>query len=389
MKKTVNLHQDDMTSCNWQYDNPVKIVFGENALNKLPGLSGAKKTLLVTTPGFTKRGVTKRICQLLGKDNVFVFDGVQPNPSFDEIGSFGAELDKLSVECIVALGGGSVIDTAKALSVVLSCRVDKLSLRDLLAGKIDLKDKTILPIIAVPTTAGTGSEVTPFATIWDKEEKKKYSLEKPQIYPRIAILDPVLTLSLPKKETITAGLDALAHAFEAIWNRNATPITDVYAINALEIIFTALPDTVGDMRNITNRSRMMRASLFSGLAMSQTRTALSHSISYPLTVHFGVPHGLACAFTIVSVFHLNRAYEDGRFQKVAGFLKLRDVDVLEELLVNFMELLRVRERVRAYLPSIKELMQLSSEMITSDRVKNNLAPVSKKEILEILRKSLS
>jgi len=386
MRKTINLYwENNMLIDKWHYYNPVKIVFGRGSFNKLSEIVGRKKIILVTTPGFTKRGVTKQVCRLFGKGSVFVIDSVQPNPSFDQIEFFASELNKLSVDCIVALGGGSVIDTAKALSVVLSCRSKDISLKRLLKDRIGSIDrKSMLPVIAIPTTAGTGSEVTPFATIWDKDEKKKYSLATSQIYVYTCILDPELTLSLPKEETIASGLDALAHSLESIWNRNATPITNIYALNAIQIIISSLSDVVKDMQNITNRAQMMKAGLFAGLAISQTKTALSHSISYPLTAHFGIPHGLACAFSLPAIIKFNGQKDNENFSKIVYSLGFSSIIDFHDRLICLYKDIDISKLLDKYLLCCEDLLKLSSQMLTPERVGNNIRKVGLSDIQEIL-----
>ncbi len=161
------------------------------------------------------------------------------------------------------------------------------------------------PIVAMPTTAGTGSEVTMWATIWDMKEKQKYSLSHPGLYPQIALLDPELTRTLPKNETIYSGLDALSHAMESIWNKNHNPISDTFALKAIDLVRRYLPKLCKDPGNIDLRASVFHASLFAGLAFSNTKTALAHSISYPLTYHFNIPHGLACALPLPHILQFN------------------------------------------------------------------------------------
>ena len=151
---------------------------------------------------------------------------------------------------------------------------------------------------AIPTTSGTGAEVTPFATVWDHTNHKKHSLAGPHMYPRSALLDPSLTLSLPSEETLHTGLDATSHALESLWNHNRTPVSSVFAMRALSLIVDVLPSALEAPGDINHRSSMQEASLLAGLAISQTRTATAHAVSYPLTSHFDVPHGLACSFTL-------------------------------------------------------------------------------------------
>lgn len=152
--------------------------------------------------------------------------------------------------------------------------------------------------MAVPTTAGTGSEITPWATIWDMEEKKKYSLHLPELFSQIALYDSSLTISVPKDITIQTGLDTLSHALESIWNKNANPITINYAIKSAKIIMKYLPLLVNDLQNLEYRTEILKACMYAGLAFSNTQTAIAHAMSYYITVNKGIPHGIACSFTL-------------------------------------------------------------------------------------------
>jgi phosphonate metabolism-associated iron-containing alcohol dehydrogenase len=154
------------------------------------------------------------------------------------------------------------------------------------------------PIIAVPTTAGTGSEVTCWGTVWDAAGGVKHSLALPNLYPEAAVIDPSLMLTKPRALTVSTGLDALSHALESIWNKNTNPISQQYAVAAAREIVEVLPVLVDDLANGTLRARMAQAALFAGLAFSNTKTAIAHSISYPLTLRYDVPHGIACSFTL-------------------------------------------------------------------------------------------
>src|SRR5690606_30104611 len=146
--------------------------------------------------------------------------------------------------------------------------------------------------------AGTGSEVTPFSTIWDGQGAKKYSVATPRLFPQKALLFPELTGTLPWDVTVCTGLDALSQCLESVWNRRATPLTSAIATDGIRKIFQALPELKQNLGHLPSRQLMMEASLFSGLCISQTRTAMAHAVSYPLTAHFGTPHGIACSFTL-------------------------------------------------------------------------------------------
>ena len=203
-------------------------------------------------------------------------------------------------EVLVALGGGSVIDTAKALMVgTQSAGFHELLAH--LAGDTGFAPARVMPLVAVPTTAGTGSEVTPWATLWDRAAGRKHSLHLSQTWPEAAIVDPDLMLTLPNDVTLHSGLDALSHALEAIWNVNANPISDTFAVAAARSIIVTLPALLAGPQDRRLRAAMALAALQAGLAFSNTRTALAHSISYEMTLRFGLPHGLACSFTLPMV----------------------------------------------------------------------------------------
>lgn len=367
----------------WRFNNPVRIVFGEGRLDELARLEVGAGVLLVTTPGFTRRGITDRVRELIGPDRLTVYDEVEPNPSLDALDDAGRELKSDSIGAIVAIGGGSAMDTAKALGFRLAPGHD-VTLAEHFREGVDLPGVASLPVIAVPTTAGTGSEVTPFATIWDREHNKKYSLAGDQVFPRVAILDPLLTTSLPESETVSSGLDALSQGLESIWNRNANSVTMAYATRAVTLALDALPGLARDLSNVPLRRAMMEASLLAGLAISSTRTALAHSMSYPLTAHFGLPHGLACSFTISALCAHNARADDGRLARLGHELGLGDADGLVSRLRDLLRELDVGARVRRDVPDLEAVVRLAPEMFTPGRADNNLAAVDGPTIESIL-----
>lgn len=279
----------------WRYSNPVAITFGMDAFAELPKLLGGQSYALVTYPDAPFAQLADRLRALAGPPAVTVSD-VAPNPDTRLLAEQSARFSAAGEPgAIVALGGGSVIDTAKVLAAGRGGFAPVLHY--LQTGKgADALSAT--PIIAVPTTAGTGSEVTCWATVWDTQSGKKYSLSRPNLYPRHALVDPALMVGKPRQLTISTGLDALSHALESLWNVNANPISAHHAVVAAREILAVLPKLAEDLRNVELRSRMAAAALSAGLAFSNTRTAIAHSISYPVTLHHNVTHGIACSFTL-------------------------------------------------------------------------------------------
>lgn len=270
------------------YYNPVKIRFGVDYLEAIKGvanrLQGAQ-FLLVTSKGFSKRGLSEKIANALGAQLIGIIDEITPNPQLKHLLDIKSKLAKFNA--IIALGGGSVIDSAKFLSVDSALE----------NGNFIIKSKPKY-LYALPTTSGTSSELTHWATIWDNDAFIKHSLSDESLYPKEAIYDPRLTLSLPRETTIHTALDALSHSFESIWNNNANPISTHYALNAIEIILRDLAPLNQNLHSLKLRANIMQASIYAGLAFSNTQTALAHALSYPLTMKYATPHGLACAFSL-------------------------------------------------------------------------------------------
>lgn len=298
-----------------RFHNPVDTRFGWGSLQQLAAITQQHKVALVTFPEARGLGLVTRIEALLGERLVYVIEDVQPNPDVahlrDTYERFWADAGDCTM--VIAVGGGSAIDTAKALIVgTESGHFDEL-LNLLATGKpfVPARSKQL---IAAPTTAGTGSEVTPWATIWDSASLKKYSLHLDCTWPKVAIIDPQLMLTVPASVTVSTGLDALSHALEAIWNVNANPISDTFAVAAIEDILECLPRLLRDLSSQELRTRMALAALKAGMAFSNTKTALAHSISYEMTLRHGLPHGIACSFTLPLVLGLAWGHDQERDQ---------------------------------------------------------------------------
>ena len=287
----------------WRYRNPVEVRFGAGTFDGLGKALAGRAWCLVTyddaNGGGTFAELTRRTITLAGQPAAVVRN-IGTNPDFIGLAQSCRLYAAASrpVEAIVALGGGSVIDAAKVLAAA-SGDFDRV--RRFLETGMGVDDLGRTPIIAVPTTSGTGSEVTSWATVWDTEAKTKHSLARDTLYPEVALVDPLLTLGLPRGITISTGLDALSHALESIWNVNANPVSTSLAEVAAREVLDALPLLANDLGNARLRERLSRASLFAGLAFSNTRTALAHALSYHLTLHHDVPHGVACSFSLPMV----------------------------------------------------------------------------------------
>jgi alcohol dehydrogenase len=374
---------------NWTYFNPVRVVFAPGAISRLADHVPYQRVVLVTSPGFTRRGITARIRDALGNRLLAVLDDVKPNPDVLDIDAQAGSARELGPDCVIALGGGSSMDTAKALARLLTQPVSLTLATHFRDGVKFSTDARALPVVAIPTTAGTGAEVTPFGTVWDFDRGKKYSVTGSDLYPVIALLDPELTLDLPEEVTISSGLDAISHALESAWNHNASPVTLSLSAKSLQLSLSALPRLKQNLADVEARGAMMQASLLAGLAISQTRTALAHSISYPLTTRFNLPHGIACSFTLPALAKFNAQADDGRLRDLARATGYNGIVEFSDGLRILFERIGVSGLFKKYVLEMGVVRSLVDEMITPGRADNNLRSASTKEVDELLAVALA
>ena len=249
--------------------------------------------LLVTDKGIRSLGLTQTLEKELAdnKFNVFVYDGTTANPTTNNVSEALEIFKSNKCDSIIAFGGGSAMDCAKAVGARVAC--PKKSLNDM---KGLLKVNHRLPLlIAIPTTAGTGSETTLTAVITDSETRHKYTINDFDLIPDFALLDAKLTLGLPKHITSTTGMDALTHAIEAYIGRSTTPTTRKNALNAIKLIFENLEVVYNDGSNLEARENMLKASYLAGLAFTKSYVGYIHAVAHSLGGKYDIPHGLANA----------------------------------------------------------------------------------------------
>lgn len=316
---------------NWSFRNPVKIVSAP--LAKLKEFIQNDCVLLVTSSGFSKRGLTELVRLDLSPKKVYIWDKIQPNPDIEDLDFAANQFCDHGITCVLGIGGGSVIDAAKALAVRISNPLGP-TLEEVFRGGEEPIWQTRLELVVVPTTSGTGSEVTPFATVWDHTKHLKHSLAGDFVFPDIALLDASLTITLTDEHTLYPGLDSISHALESIWNKSATPISRAFAFESLELSNNALPEIFSNNLDIRMRRDLQSASTLAGLAISQTRTSIAHAISYPLTTFYGIPHGLAAGFTLLKLIENNRSLFGKRENHIihATSSVLRDFRLAEKIL---------------------------------------------------------
>lgn len=371
---------------------PTEIHFGLETIQNLPQIIkqlGGSKPLVVIDPGLKNGGLDIKITAPLDDSGIAytVYDSVDPEPGL-RLADQGTEIARInSCNCVVGVGGGSAMDVAKAIAILLTNggkAVDYLGL-----GKIK---KPGVPKIMVPTSAGTGAEVTFTAVFINEETGSKAGMNGDPLYPDAAILDPTLTVSLPPHVTATTGIDALTHALEAYTSIQAHPVSEMYSLEAIDLICTNIRSAFADGRNIEARSNMLLGSLLGGKALATAGVGLVHAMAYPLGGMFGIPHGLANAVLLPFVTEYNLIGDLKKHGALAPFfgfdvtnLPLREA---AELTVEGLFQLNGDLRIPASLSVLnidkEKIPEMADIALTVARpVENNPRQPTKEDIIEI------
>jgi alcohol dehydrogenase len=255
---------------------------------------------------------------------VDLYDQVSPNPDVSEVDACTQLIRDHHLTFIVAMGGGSTMDLAKVSATMALTEESVVAYHG--TGKV--LPKTHLPLIAIPTTAGTGSEVTCAAVLTNRELGKKAPLNSDNFYPKDALIDPTLTYKIPPQVTANTGMDVLCHALEGLWSKGHQPICDALALRACKLVFAYLERAYHHPDDHEAREAMCEASLLAGMAFSIPKTTSSHACSFPLTNIYGIPHGEACALTIDYFALINKDVEGQRLEKFVkeiGFASVEEM----------------------------------------------------------------
>ncbi|HML49293.1 MAG TPA: iron-containing alcohol dehydrogenase [Clostridia bacterium] len=321
----------------FEYFQPVSIRFGAGAARTLPSIlddMNVSRALLVCDDFLMDLGKTMmeasngRIAEAVG--------GIRPNPTVENVDRIAGCCKDLRAQAIVAMGGGSVLDAAKMAGALA---VQGHSAREYLAGGRKLGEGRI-PVIALPTTAGTGSEVTMVSVLSDEQTDYKGPIGHPVLFATMALVDPELTRTVPAAVTAATGMDALSHALEAYWSVHHQPICDALAQTACEKILAHLEAAYRNGDDLVAREGLSLGALLAGLAFAQAKTAGVHACSYPLTVRYHMSHGAACAFTLDAFVEVN-GRADGRLDALASALGLGSARLLSEKIKAMKQAMRL------------------------------------------------
>jgi alcohol dehydrogenase len=319
-----------------------RILMGPGSLNgiadEVKRLHG-ERVMIVTDSNLVKTGIVGRVEELLNAAGISVkrFDDVEPDPPYQTASRAAERTREMKADLVLAIGGGSSLDIGKVAAILVT-NVDGVNS----FFGVDLVPNRGLPTIAVPTTAGTGSEVTPIAILSDHEDKLKKGIVSPYLFPSVAVLDPELTLGLPAAVTAATGMDALIHAVEAYTSKNAYTVSDMLALEAMSLIISNIRTAFANGSDMAARDSMLQGSLLAGMAFANAGVTAVHAFAYPIGAEFHIPHGVANSLMLAPVMEFNMIGNLPKFAHMAEVFG-EDVDGLSdrEAAMVFIETLQV------------------------------------------------
>ena len=389
----------------YRFYQPTRIQFGTGSLDRIGEVTAVygKKCMLVTTTNTEDvlRPLYDRVKSLLQRSGLEVvhFDKVVPNPTVQNIESAIELVNREQIEVLVAVGGGSSIDTAKTIS--LFYKVGQINWQQVIQTytspfeSYDAPSDPVLPLIAVPTTAGTGSEVTASAVITDTERNYKLSVFSYEILPRYAVLDPELIMTAPASIAASCGVDALIHAMEAYVSRNATPFSDAMAEKAMELIGGSLRRFVANRQDEEAACAMMLGSNFAGIAFSWARLGNVHAMSHPVSAYFNVPHGVANSILLPNVVEYNALADHGRYEVIYNYIREGSgstENFTPELLVEELRRLNRQLGIPATLSevgvTVEKIPAMAEDAMKSGNIPANPRQSTVRDIIKLYEKTM-
>ena len=368
----------------FSFYNPVRSHVGRGKYKEIATLAKGSRVFLMSDPIISKMPYFEECKALLGSRCVAIFTEVAPNPECDTVNAAIKIAKDSNADCIVAIGGGSTLDCGKAVAAMVKSTEPAEAYVN---GSAKL-DKGRLELILCPTTAGTGSEVTNVAVITDTKIFKKTALVSDYFYGDIAVIDPSLTATMPRKVAASSGFDAMCHAVECYWNKVATPVSDSIALYAMKLICNNLTQACDG--NDDAREEMVVASYMAGMAFNQTRTTICHAASYYLTARFGIDHGTACTFTLIPFlkFNCKDPAVKAKFDVVGAFCGVKDSDGFIKKLEEMYDYLELPKHLSQYKVEEKDLKDITQECVNVGSSKLNACDASYDDVYAILKEIL-
>lgn len=380
---------------NFNFSINQKVCFEPGAIKSVPEILKAnkvKKVLIVSVDDLKKLGFVDKVAKYItdAKIKVEVFTNVQPNPTVQNVNDGYKVYKKFQPDAIIGLGGGSPMDVAKGIAVLAKFggKITDYNGSELVPGRIDL-------LIAIPTTAGTGSESTPSAVITDSKTHYKFSVFSHTIIPHYAILDPELITTIPAGVAASCGVDALIHAMESYISIKSNPYTEAMALKAMEMIGRNIKKYVANREDIEAASNMLIGSNFAGLAFSDSRLGDVHAMSHPVSGHYGVAHGVANAILLPTILAYNALADDGKYLTMYNTIFDKHVTAEEfdpRDLVDAIADLNYQLGIPSCLSEVgvkkEKIAVMSKDAMTSGNIAANPRKTTEKDVIKLYNEAL-
>ncbi|SER45249.1 lactaldehyde reductase [Lachnobacterium bovis] len=350
---------------------------------------GFKKAFVASDPDLIKFGVTKKVTDLLDEAGIpyEIYSDIKPNPTIENVKNGVEAFKKSNADCIVAIGGGSSMDTSKAIGIIIN-NPEFEDVRSL-EGVAPTKNPCV-PIIAVPTTAGTAAEVTINYVITDVEKERKFVCVDPHDMPIVAVVDPEMMASMPKGLTASTGMDALTHAIEGYTTKAAWEMTDMFHLEAIRLISKNLRGAVENTKE--GREGMALGQYIAGMGFSNVGLGIDHAMAHTLSAHYDTPHGVACAMFLPISMEFNREYTGERLREVARAMGVEGVDNMSQeeyrdAAIEAVKKLSSDVGIPTTLDKIKEedLNQLAEDALNDACYPGNPREATKEQVIEMFR----
>ena len=367
-----------------------RLISGPDSLEKVgvaAGGLGAKRALLVTDAGIVAAGHAGRAVGFIAAAGlqVEVYDRVHENPTTRDVAECLAVARQAEIDLIIGLGGGSAMDTAKGCNFLFT---NGGEMKDYWG--VGKATKPMLPMIAIPTTSGTGSECQSAALIADEATHQKMACLDPKAAAKIAILDPLLTVSQPPRVTACTGVDALAHALETAVTRKRNEISGIFAREAFRLCFTSLPRVLADPGDLEGRARMQMGAAFAGIAIETSMLGAAHSAANPLTAHHGIVHGQAVGLMLPGVIRFNSALPEAAtiYSELAGCVGLHMVGELAAGISEMLGEARLRARLSDFGVTREGIPAIAEEAAKQWTVQFNPRPITAADFARLYEEAL-
>ncbi len=369
----------------FNYYMPTKVCYKAGASRQAAEFIKATNVLIISDPFLFKSGVANQIGDSLNASKVAYFSDIEPNPSCESVDLAAAVAREIKADCVIGLGGGSALDVCK----IVSCLVDNEgSIYDYYAGGTRTLSKRKAMLVCIPTTAGTGSEVTNVGVYTNKKAGIKMPMVNDQFWADVAIIDPELTYTLPAAVTASTGMDAFCHAIEAYWNKNSQPICDMLAMGALKSILENIKKAYDEPSNQEARGAMLLSSLTAGIAFSQTRTTGIHAISFPLTTEFGASHGTACSITLPAFIRIASQGAKEKMAYLASYLGYNSGEELADAVEKLMVSMNMPVRLNQIGVKESDLEHITEVGLEAAIIQLTPAKMNKETVYELLKSIL-